>query len=73
MKATDNSAEARADQRVDEALHELGDLPLDEIDEYADQLEYAGCYPWIAAIRLAHPHDPAIQSWLQDTTTDGTT
>ena len=51
----------QADRLVAEALHELGDTPLDEPDEYAEQCDYAGCYPWLAEVIRAHPHDNAIQ------------
>ena len=55
-----DSLEMQADLLADEALHELGEAPLDEPDEYAEQCDYAGCYPWLAEIIHPHPHDSAI-------------
>jgi hypothetical protein len=56
---------AQADLLAEEALHELGDVPpLDELDEYAEQCDYAGCYPWLADVICAHPHDSAIRCVL---------
>lgn len=56
--------EAQADQLAEEALHELGDIPLDEPDDYAMQCDYAGCYPWLADVISAHPHDEMFLSAL---------
>ncbi|MDP1927538.1 MAG: hypothetical protein Q8K62_03405 [Thiobacillus sp.] len=53
-------SDTQADLLAAEALHELGETPLDEPDEYADQCDYAGCYPWLADVIRAHPHDNAI-------------
>ncbi|MDP2030725.1 MAG: hypothetical protein Q8K12_13885 [Thiobacillus sp.] len=58
---TQEISDAQADLLAAEALHELGDTPLDEPDEYADQCDYAGCYPWLAEVIHAHPHDNTIQ------------
>ena len=55
---------AQADLLAEEALHELGDAPLDEQDEYAEQCDYAGCYPWLADVICAHPHDSAMRCVL---------
>lgn len=55
-------ADAQADLLAAEALLELGETPLDEPDEYADQCDYAGCYPWLAEVIRSHPHDNAIQA-----------
>ena len=49
--------EIRADLLAEEALHELGDIPLDEPDECDVQCDYAGCFPWLADVICAHPHD----------------
>ncbi|MCL5061570.1 MAG: hypothetical protein M1449_14615 [Candidatus Thermoplasmatota archaeon] len=64
MDTHDTALEKQADLLVEEALHELGDVPLDEPDEYAEQCDYAGCYPWLADVICAHPHDSAILSAL---------
>ncbi|MHB1085929.1 MAG: hypothetical protein ACYCZA_13955 [Thiobacillus sp.] len=59
--ATDNTAlDAQADLLAEEALHELGSTPLDEPDEYAQQCDYAGCYPWLEDVLLAQPYDSPI-------------
>lgn len=50
-------SDTQADLLAAEALHELGEIPLDEADEYADQCDYAGCYPWLAEVIHSHPHD----------------
>lgn len=56
---------AQADLLAEEALHELGNAaPLDEFDEYAEQCDYAGCYPWLADVICAHPHDSAMRCVL---------
>lgn len=56
--------EAKADLLAEEALHELGEIPLDEPDDYATQCDYAGCFPWVADVISAHPHDGAfIAAW----------
>jgi hypothetical protein len=48
-----------------EALHELGDEPFDEPDDYAKQCDYAGCYPWVAEVICAHPHDYSVVAALR--------
>lgn len=53
--------DAQADLLAEETLHELGETPLDEPDEYADQCNYAGCYPWLADVIRSHPHDTAAR------------
>jgi hypothetical protein len=53
-------SDTQADLLAAEALSELGGTPLDEPDEYADQCDYAGCYPWLADVIRAHPHDNTI-------------
>ena len=65
---THEIADTQADLLAAEALHELGETPLDEPDEYADQCDYAGCYPWLAEVIRSHPHDNTIQVVLH---TDG--
>ncbi len=57
-------SDTQADQLAAEALHELGEIPLDEADEYADQCDYAGCYPWLAEVIHSHPHDTAAHMTL---------
>lgn len=52
--------ETQADLLAEEALHELGNAPLDEPDDYAEQCDYAGCYPWLADVICAHPHENVI-------------
>lgn len=53
----DQLLDAQADLLAEAALNELGDVLLDEPDEYAEQCDYAGCYPWLAEVIHAHPHD----------------
>ena len=55
----------QADRLAEEALYELGDEPFDEPDDYAKQCDYAGCYPWLAEVVCAHPHDSAVLSALR--------
>jgi len=62
MNTHDKALEAQADLLAEEALNELGDTPLDEPDEYAEQCDYAGCYPWLKDVICAHPHDPPVQN-----------
>ena len=57
-------ADTQADQLAAEALQELGETLLDEPDEYADQCDYAGCYPWLAEVIRSHPHDHSLQGAL---------
>lgn len=50
--------ESEADAMADAALLELGAIPLDLPDEYADLYEYAGCYPWLdGSVYLQMHHD----------------
>jgi hypothetical protein len=60
MNMQNKILKAQADQLAEEALHELGDTLLDEPDEYAKQCDFAGCYPWLAEVMYAHPHDAVI-------------
>jgi hypothetical protein len=57
-------SDTQADLLAAEALHELGEIPLDEADEYTDQCDYAGCYPWLAEVIHSHPHDTAAHMTL---------
>lgn len=62
MDTRDTALEEQADLLAEEALNELGDTPLDEPDEYAEQCDYAGCYPWLKDVICAHPHDHPVQN-----------
>jgi hypothetical protein len=64
MNMHDKMLETQADLLAEEALHALGEAPLDEPDEYAEQCDYAGCYPWLGEVVHAHPHDNAIHTAL---------
>ncbi len=64
MNIQNEALEACADLLAEEALHELGDILLDEPDDYATQCDYAGCFPWLADVICAHPHDSEILSAL---------
>lgn len=67
MNKHSETLETMADQLAAEALQELGSAPLDELDEldeYAEQCDYAGCYPWLAEVICAHPHDNVINTVL---------
>lgn len=57
MGTSNSLLNAQADLLAEEALHELGNTPLDEPDEYAKQCDYAGCYPWLEDVICVHPHD----------------
>ncbi len=70
MNIKDTALEEQADQLAEEALHELGETPLDEPDEYAEQCNYAGCYPWLEAVICAHPHDNPIHPIAHDDASD---
>ena len=65
MKMQFETLDMQADRLAEEALHELGDEPFDEPDDYAKQCDYAGCYPWLSEVICAHPHDSAILSALR--------
>ena len=71
MDTQNEKLEMQADRLAEEALQELGDVPLDEADDYATQCDYAGCYPWLSEVVSAHPHDntvlPALRSSDVDT------
>jgi hypothetical protein len=70
MNKLDQTLETQADRLAEEALCERIDTPLDEPDEYAEQCDYAGCYPWLAEVIHAHPYDSArfISSHGMDST-----
>jgi hypothetical protein len=65
MDRRDRTLEVQADQLAEEALRELGDIPLDAVDEYAEQCDYAGCYPWLADVICAHLPDSALLNTVQ--------
>ena len=65
MNSQLETQDMQADRLAEEALNELGDAPFDEPDDYAKQCDYAGCYPWLAEVICAHPHDSAILSALR--------
>jgi len=65
MDRQDETLEIQADRLAEEALHELGEVPFDESDDYAKQCDYAGCYPWLSEVICAHPHDSAILAALR--------
>jgi hypothetical protein len=62
MDKQNERLDSQADRLAEEALHELGDVPLDEPDDYARQCDFAGCYPWLLDVICAHPHDSAVLS-----------
>lgn len=66
MDTRDTALEEQADLLAEEALNELGDTPLDEPDEYAEQCDYAGCYPWLKDVICAHPHEHPVHPVLHD-------
>ena len=70
MNTHDTTLEVQADLLAEEALHELGDIPLDEPDEYAEQCDYAGCYPWLEDVICAHPHEHPVHPVLHDEAAD---
>ena len=65
MNKQDERLDSQAGRLAEEALHELGDVPLDEADDYDLQCDYAGCYPWLPDIIDAHPHDDTIRTALR--------
>lgn len=64
MDKQNETLETQVDLLAEEALHELGNAPLDEPDDYAEQCNYAGCYPWLADVICAHPHENVIHAAL---------
>ncbi len=73
MNNPNETLDARADRLAEEALNELGTIPLDEPDEYATQCDYAGCFPWLADVICAHPHDSEILAALHGCDEDSET
>lgn len=62
MNTRNDVLDAQADSLAEEALHELDlqEIGLDteeEVDDYAWQCEYAGCYPWLGSATRIHLHD----------------
>lgn len=65
MDTKNGIREAQAHPLAEEARHEPGDALPDEHDDYAEQCDYAGCYPWLADVIRAQPHDSAALNALQ--------
>ncbi len=66
MDTKNEALEKQADLLAAEALHELGSTPADEPDDYTEQCNYAGCYPWLAEVICAHPYESAVRSALHN-------
>lgn len=64
MDTQNETLETQAGLLAEEALHEPGSTPFDEPDEYTEQCNYAGCYPWLAEVICASPHDSVVISGL---------
>jgi hypothetical protein len=62
----EDTLEAQVDQLADEALQELGVTSIDLPDEYEDQCNYAGCFPWLREVLCAHPHVETMLSASYD-------
>jgi hypothetical protein len=58
--------EERTGLLAEYALHDPGCALPDEIDEYARQCDFAGCYLWPGAVMCARPHDAVIHSIMRD-------
>ncbi|MEW5967906.1 MAG: hypothetical protein AB1720_13075 [Pseudomonadota bacterium] len=63
----DTHKDTRGTGAVEEAngdpdTENCGWLPLDDADDYAEQCDYAGCYPWLADFIGAHPYDPMLRA-----------
>ncbi|MFP5419512.1 MAG: hypothetical protein ACLGHA_10205 [Gammaproteobacteria bacterium] len=71
MSTDDTALEEEADRLVEQALNELGATLLDEPDEYAEQCDFAGCYPWLKEVVCAHPHEHLTHPILHDEAADG--
>ena len=50
---------------AEDALHDQECALPDEIDEYARQCDFAGCYPWTGEVMCARPHDAVIHSIMR--------
>lgn len=70
MDKQNEELELQAERLAEEALHELGDVPPDEVDDYATQCDYAGCYPWLSEVICAHPRDNTILPALRGSDAD---
>jgi hypothetical protein len=64
MDMQNKKLETQADLLAEESLHEHDSTPFDELDDYAKQCNYAGCYPWLPEVICAHPYDSVILSGL---------
>jgi hypothetical protein len=67
MNTHETELDHQADLLAEAALHELGDTLLDDPDEYAEQCDDVGGYPWLEALVCAHPHDRPLASITRDT------
>lgn len=66
MNALDTELDQQADRLAEAALNELGDTLLDEPDEYLEQCHFAGCYPWLGALAIIHPHESLLSVNVSD-------
>lgn len=66
MAMHNKDLEERTGLLAEYALHDPGCALPDEIDEYARQCDFAGCYPWPGAVMCARPHDAVIHSIMRD-------
>lgn len=64
MNKQDERLDRQADRLTEEALHELGDVQLDEADDYSRLCDYAGGYPWLPDVIDAHPYDHTLRTAL---------
>lgn len=62
MAKRNKNLEERTGLLAEDTLHEQGCARPDEIDEYAKQCDFAGCYPWLGEVMCARPHDAVIHS-----------
>src|SRR3569623_2114229 len=65
MNTQDERLDSQADRLAEEALHELGDVPLDDADDYGRQCYSPGCYPWLPDAIQAHPSAGTILTALR--------
>lgn len=65
MDKQDERLDRPADRLAEEALHEFGDVPFDEADDYGRQCDYAGCFPWLPDVIHTHPYDSTIRTALR--------
>lgn len=66
MDTHNATLDAAADALAEKTLHELGETPLDEPDDYTEQCDYAGCYPWLGEVLCAQPHASPVAPALHD-------